>query len=79
MLNVSLRPDDINNYPGRTYRHYKGTPVFEFGHGLSYTAFKYSAIGKSDYSIKYSDIKLAVEKANNNSNLLRTEKDGSTL
>ncbi|MCI7760129.1 MAG: glycoside hydrolase family 3 C-terminal domain-containing protein, partial [[Eubacterium] saphenum] len=27
-----------------TYRYYRGEPVFPFGHGLSYTAFRYSAL-----------------------------------
>jgi len=26
----------------RTYRYFKGKPVFAFGHGLSYTQFKYN-------------------------------------
>ena len=25
---------------GRTYRYYEGTPLFPFGHGLSYTSFE---------------------------------------
>jgi len=38
---------DMNNMemakaPGRTYRYYTGTPLYSFGHGLSYTTFKTS-------------------------------------
>jgi hypothetical protein len=33
---------DISTAPGRTYRFYTGTPVFPFGHGLSYTNFSLS-------------------------------------
>ncbi|KQN28349.1 glycoside hydrolase family 3 [Sphingomonas sp. Leaf34] len=29
---------------GRTYRYYTGTPVFPFGHGLSYTSFDYAPL-----------------------------------
>ena len=34
---------DFNNYDmaGRTYRFFEGKPLFAFGHGLSYTTFKY--------------------------------------
>ncbi|HEV2318232.1 MAG TPA: glycoside hydrolase family 3 C-terminal domain-containing protein, partial [Verrucomicrobiae bacterium] len=35
---------DFENYSmsNRTYRYFSGQPVFAFGHGLSYTKFKYS-------------------------------------
>jgi beta-glucosidase len=39
--------DDFNDYnmstaqKGRTYRYYKRTPLYPFGHGLSYTTFLY--------------------------------------
>jgi beta-glucosidase len=35
---------DFTDYSmkGRTYRYYRGKPLFAFGHGLSYTKFKYA-------------------------------------
>lgn len=29
---------------GRTYRYFKGTPLYPFGYGLSYTKFEYLKI-----------------------------------
>jgi beta-glucosidase len=29
---------------GRTYRYFKGEPVYPFGHGLSYTSFRYAPL-----------------------------------
>lgn len=37
MTDMTVRPSSTS--PGRTYRWYTGTPVFEFGHGLHYTTF----------------------------------------
>ncbi|CAM6105969.1 unnamed protein product [Calypogeia fissa] len=42
MTNMNMRPNTSSGYPGRSYRFYTGDPVFAFGHGLSYTSFKYS-------------------------------------
>jgi beta-glucosidase len=39
------------NMAGRTYRYFKGTPLYPFGHGLSYTSFAYSGLRTSAPSI----------------------------
>jgi beta-glucosidase len=39
-----LPPFDDYNMDGRTYRYFKGDPLFKFGYGLSYTSFEYSNI-----------------------------------
>ena len=42
---------DFEDYKmaGRTYRYFKGEPLFKFGHGLSYTTFEF---GKPKYNNK---------------------------
>ncbi|TFK43326.1 glycoside hydrolase family 3 protein [Crucibulum laeve] len=40
MTDMTLRPSSTN--PGRTYKWYQGTPVFEFGYGLHFTTFQLS-------------------------------------
>ena len=36
---------------GRTYKFFKGTPVYPFGHGLSYTTFAYEDISYGDHTV----------------------------
>jgi beta-glucosidase len=42
-----LPPFENYKMDGRTYRFFKGQPLYPFGHGLSYTRFKYSALNVS--------------------------------
>jgi len=37
---------DMAKPPGRTYRYYTKTPLFPFGHGLSYTTFSLACVAK---------------------------------
>jgi beta-glucosidase len=39
-----LPPFEDYRMEGRTYRYFRGKPLFAFGHGLSYTAFEYSSL-----------------------------------
>ena len=40
---------------GRTYRFFKGTPLYSFGHGLSYTTFGYKNLRTSAASMRAND------------------------
>ncbi|KAG6426826.1 hypothetical protein SASPL_111060 [Salvia splendens] len=42
MTTMDMRANPSKNYPGRTYRFYKGPVVYPYGHGLSYTSFKHT-------------------------------------
>ncbi|KAE8669126.1 Detected protein of confused Function [Hibiscus syriacus] len=37
MTDMRMRPEPSSDYPGRTYKFYKGDKVFEFGYGLSHS------------------------------------------
>ncbi|KAI3920005.1 hypothetical protein MKW98_001261 [Papaver atlanticum] len=41
MTDMRMRANPATGYPGRTYRFYKGRKVFKFGHGLSYSKYRY--------------------------------------
>jgi beta-glucosidase len=43
---------DYNIRHGRTYMYFKGKPLYPFGHGLSYTHFRYMGIGTSFPSVR---------------------------
>ena len=49
-----LPPFEDYNMKGRTYRYFEGIPLYEFGYGLSYAAFKYSNM-KSPATVKTSE------------------------
>jgi beta-glucosidase len=46
-----LPPFEDYRMQGRTYRYFCGQPLYAFGHGLSYTTFKYSNLELSAQSI----------------------------
>jgi beta-D-xylosidase 4 len=41
MSNMQMRPDLSLGYPGRTHRFFTGSPIWEFGDGLSYSQFSH--------------------------------------
>ncbi|HEX8115986.1 MAG TPA: glycoside hydrolase family 3 C-terminal domain-containing protein, partial [Pyrinomonadaceae bacterium] len=47
-----LPPFDDYRMQGRTYRYFKGDPLYPFGHGLSYTTFKYDNLKLSAKSVQ---------------------------
>ena len=49
MTDQSMRASAGN--PGRTYKFYFGNPVFEFGHGLTYSTFSYTIIPEQTAAI----------------------------
>ena len=59
-LGEQIRTDERGNVQGsfssydmagRTYRYFGGVPLYAFGHGLSYTTFKYSGLRTNTVSL----------------------------
>jgi beta-glucosidase len=56
---------DYNIRNGRTYMYFKGKPLYAFGHGLSYTTFKYNSIETNSETItKNGEVKITVSITN---------------
>ena len=52
---TACRPSPTTRIKGRTYRYFLGKPLWGFGYGLSYSAFKYGPIKLSAESLKAGD------------------------
>ena len=60
-----LPPFSNYNMEGRTYRYFKGDPLFPFGHGLSYTRFEYTNL-RTPASVRAGEtISISVDVKNN--------------
>jgi beta-D-xylosidase 4 len=54
MTNMALRPG--TNNPGRTYKWYNGTAIYEFGYGMHYTNFSANITSGLQQSYAISDL-----------------------
>jgi beta-glucosidase len=59
---------DYNIRKGRTYQYFKGKPLYAFGHGFSYTTFKYNSIKTNSETITNNgELKVTVSITNSGS------------
>jgi beta-glucosidase len=62
---VSDLPDFKDyNMDGRTYRYFKGEPLWEFGYGLGYTTFGYKNLQFPVSAVTGSEVKITLEVTN---------------
>jgi beta-glucosidase len=62
---AQLPPFTEYGMQGRTYRYFKGEPLYPFGFGLSYTSFKYGGLKLSAGNVKAGDpVKVSVDVTN---------------
>jgi beta-glucosidase len=62
---------DFHDYKlmnGRTYMYFNGTPLFPFGHGLSYTTFQYNALQLSSKTLKQGEALTVILSVTNTGN-----------
>ncbi|KAG1697311.1 hypothetical protein DVH05_016594 [Phytophthora capsici] len=66
---IDMKSMNMTAAPGRSYRYFKGEPVFPFGWGLSYTTFSLAGTGLNAESVvsKTSNVTISVELTNTGS------------